>query len=55
MLQVRFQITTPSKNSGVSCDNKTSVQIFLTYLVAVIKPAVNENRTIKSFIFEVDQ
>jgi len=28
---------------------------FLTYLVAVIKPAVNENRAIKSFIFEADE
>ena len=55
MQQVRFQITTPSQNSGVSYShNKTSVEIFLTYLVAVIKPAVNENRAIKSFIFEAD-
>ena len=55
MQQVRFQIITPSQNSGVSYShNKTSVEIFLTYLVAVIKPAVNENRAIKSFIFEAD-
>ena len=29
--------------------------MFLTYLVDVIKPAVNENRTITSFMFEADE